>query len=153
PGAVAPPYLLEDGAGGLKMPEVDEDGDRWDPRLAAFGMSWHDAVAYCRWRSQRDGVDYRLASGQGWGKAGRGVDGRCFPWGSQFDPSLCNMSQSRRERPAPVPVDEFPRDRSVYGVRGLAGNVRDWTGSEETEGTGDTRRVSRVNRGGNWIGV
>ena len=100
-------YLLEDGAGGLKLPEVDAEGDRWEPRWPAFGISWHDAVAYCAWRSARDGREYRLPSEEEWEKAARGVDGRWFPWGWRFDPSLCNMRESRQERPAPVAVDEF----------------------------------------------
>ena len=28
----------------------------------------------------------------------------------RFDASLCNMLESRKERPVPVAVDEFPRD-------------------------------------------
>ena len=86
-------------------------------------------------------------------KAARGVDGRWFPWGWRFDASLCNMRESRKERPAPVAVEEYPRDVSVYGVRGLSGNVREWTASEEVQGTGDTRRVSCVSRGGFWVGT
>ena len=39
----------------------------------------------------------------------------------------------------------YPADVSVYGVRGVGGNVRDWTG---TAGTGD--RATRVVRGGAW---
>ena len=114
-------------------------------------MSWHDAVAllllaFC---SAMD-VRYRLPTEEEWEKAARGVDGRWYPWGWRFDPSLCNMRESRRERTAPVVVDEFPRDVSVYGVRGLAGNMEDWTSTEQFEGTGPARRVFRVRRGGGW---
>ena len=85
-----------------------------------------------------------------WEKAARGVDGRWFPWGWRFDPSLCNMRDSLEEPSTPVVIDAFPSDVSVYGVRGLGGNSRDWTSTEITEGTGDKRRVSRVVRGGGW---
>ena len=83
----------------------------------------------------------------------RGVDGRWFPWGWRFDPSLCNMRLSRRERNALVVIDDFPTDLSVYGVRGLGGNIRDWTSTENIEGSGPERRVSRVHRGGCWSSV
>jgi len=143
-------YLLEDGAGGLELPGVDADGDEWHAELPVFAISWHDAVAYCGWRSQRDGVEYRLPTEEEWEKASRGVDGRWFPWGWRFDPSLCNMQESRRERSGPVVIDEFATDVSVYGVRGLSGNLRDWTSSERVEGAGKNRRVCCVHRGGAW---
>jgi len=66
---------------------------------------------------------------------------------------------------APAPW-EFPRDVSVYGVRGFGGNVEEWTSTEATQGAGDGRqrtgdlppceiiewgRVVRVARGGTWL--
>jgi serine/threonine-protein kinase len=146
-------YLREDGAGRWNLPEVDAEGDRWDARWPVMGISWHDAVAYCGWRSERDGRRYRLPTGEEWEKAARGVDGRWYPWGWGVDPSLCNLRESRKERPSPVAVEEFPEDRSVYGVRGLGGNIRDWTSSEMVEGTGEAPRVVRDSRGGSWRGT
>ena len=84
-------HLVRDAAG-LTLPEVDADGDRWDARMPVCGISWHDAVAYCAWRSEREGTEYRLPAEAEWEKAARGVDGRWFPWGNRFDPSLCNMN-------------------------------------------------------------
>jgi serine/threonine-protein kinase len=124
-----------------------------NPAQPVVGVSWHDAMAYCAWRGARDGRRYRLPTETEWEKAARGVDGRWFPWGWRFDPSLCNMENSRRERPAPVLVEEFPADRSVYGVRGTAGNVEEWTSTELVEGRGARARVGRVVRGGGWNGV
>jgi serine/threonine-protein kinase len=138
-------------AGVLALPEVDAEGDRWSPRLPAVGVSWHDAVRYCAWRSSREGREYRLATETEWEKAARGVDGRWFPWGNRFDPSLCNVRDSRRGRDAPVSVDECPTDVSVYGVRGMGGNVRDWTASAVSSGEGGDSRAGRVLRGGAWI--
>ena len=143
-------YLLEDGSGGLRLPEEDAEGDRWDARMPALFINWHDAVTYCAWRSVRDGREVRLPTEEEWEKAARGVDGRWYPWGWRGDPSLCNMRESRKERTAPAAVEEFPRDVSVYGVRGLAGNAYDWTSTVEVQGTGESRRVYRVNRGGSW---
>ena len=82
-----------------------------------------------------------------WEKAARGVDGRYYPWGNRFDPSLCNTRDSRRDGMTPVAVDAFPIDVSVYGVRGLGGNVQDWTSTEAVTTIGETAVVAR---GGTW---
>jgi len=150
PGEPGSSYLLENGTGELQLPGVDAEGDEWHLRQPVVSVNWHDAIAYCEWRSRRDGLAYRLPTEEEWEKAARGVDGRWYPWGWRFDPSLCNMRDSRKERPSPVVVEEFPGDVSVYGVRGLAGNTEDWTSSEDIQGTGDSRRVDRVLRGGGW---
>jgi serine/threonine-protein kinase len=49
--------------------------------------------------------------------------------------------------PGPTPIDSFPSDESVYGVRGLAGNARDWTATELGSDL-DGGRGMRVVRGG-----
>lgn len=128
-------YLREDG-----------DGDRWEPEWPVMMVDWHGACAYARWLSAEEGVPWRLPTDAEWGKAARGVDGRFHPWGDGFDPSWCNMVDSRRARPYPVAVTEFPIDESPYGVRGLAGNVRDWCLDA------DPVTGRRYNRGGFWIG-
>jgi len=143
-------YLLEDGSGGLALPDVDGDGDRWEPRMPVIGVSYRDALAYCDWYTTPSGREVRLPTEEEWEKAARGVDGRWYPWGNAFDPSLCNMIRSRRERPWAVAVDAFPADVSVYGVRGLGGNVCDWTCTELIDGAGEGRWIRRVVRGGCW---
>jgi len=127
------------------VPEQDRDGDRWDPSWPVFGISWHDAVTYAAWRSERDGVTYDLPTEREWEKAARGADGRFFPWGDTFDPSLCAMRYSRPGRPQPQLVGAFEGDVSVYGVRDLAGGVRDWCGD-----TAYRSPERRPLRGGSW---
>ena len=61
------------------------------------------------------------------------------------------MRESRRERTAPVTVDSYPGDVSIYGVCGMAGNVRDWTATVVVEGEGELARVSQIVRGGGWF--
>jgi serine/threonine-protein kinase len=61
------------------------------------------------------------------------------------------MRLSRRERAAIQTIDTFPSDVSVYGVRGMAGNVRDWTKTAVASDEGDGGvGESRVIRGGAW---
>jgi len=132
------------GPDGFEIPEVDAEGDRHDPSWPAIAVSWHDANAYCEWRSRRDGRSYRLPTEAEWEKTARGVDGWAYPWGNRFDPALCNVAQSR-ERAGPVAVGSFAHDVSPYGVHDLAGNCEEWTSDE----AGDSRG-SRIARGGSW---
>jgi serine/threonine-protein kinase len=143
-------FLVPTPDGRFALPEVDSEGDVWHPRWPVTGISSYDAIAYCEWRSARDGRSYRLPSELEWEKAARGVDGRAYPWGDRFDPCLCNLRGSLRERCSPVPVDEFPTDVSPYGVRGMGGNVTDWTASEAVIGLGSTARGYGIIRGGSW---
>jgi serine/threonine protein kinase/formylglycine-generating enzyme required for sulfatase activity len=93
-------------------------------------VRWHDAAAYCLWLQARDKLPWRLPSELEREKAGRGVDGRPFPWGSHSDPTFHCTQDSHLEYPAPPASDGFPIDTSPYGVRGLAGGVADWCQDE-----------------------
>jgi formylglycine-generating enzyme required for sulfatase activity len=52
--------------------------------------SWDDAVAFCAWLAQEMGQPLRLPTEAEWEKAARGVDGRIYPWGNDWDPGRCN---------------------------------------------------------------
>ncbi len=105
---------------------VDAEGHAWLPAYPVVNVDWHGARAYARWESLRTGHPWRLPLDLEWEKAARGVDGRTYPWGDFFDPSFCCMLESHSHARLPSVVDAFPVDQSPYGVRGLAGNVRDW---------------------------
>ncbi len=124
------------------------DGERWSPDWPVFAVSWHDACAFAAWTSARTGVPHRLPFELEWEEAGRGVDGRFFPWGDRFDPALCKMEKSRAGRPRLEPIGAFPTDTSPYGVRDLAGSIREWCG-DPTYDADDGRRPVR---GGCWSG-
>lgn len=64
-----------------------------------------------------------MPSEKEWEKAARGVDGRRWPWGNGDVPGFSAIRGTCR---TPAPIEDFPNDVSVYGVRGLAGNVRCW---------------------------
>jgi serine/threonine-protein kinase len=139
-----------------------EKGHLWNLPIAL--IDWFDAVAYCAWSSQRGPIHARLPSDVEWEKAGRGVDGRVYPWGDRFDPTFCHMRDSRSFAPQPEPVGSFAFDESPYGVRDVAGGMRQWVGdiaggqsyevlsTEPEPATGAERGDSgfRCVRGGSW---
>jgi serine/threonine-protein kinase len=138
-------FRLEDD-GTFSIPEVNRDGDQITPDLPAFGVSWEDAIAYCEWRSARDGLSYRLPTEAEWEKAARGVDGRLFPWGDHPDAGFCACSEARPGRPTPFAVGAFSAtDRSPYGVLDMAGGVSEWC-----SGWADAENTRRPVRGGCW---
>ncbi|MCA9523619.1 MAG: SUMF1/EgtB/PvdO family nonheme iron enzyme [Myxococcales bacterium] len=110
-----------------------------------FGVSWSSAEAFCRWRSENDGVPCRLPTSTEWEKAARGADGRVYPWGDSFDPLFCDSRLSNSQGTMPLAFEEMKADRSVYGVRSLAGGVREWCIDWYDEAAG-----IRQQRGGAW---
>ena len=129
------------------VPETDGDGDPWYPRGAVCAISWVDAQAYVDWRSERDGVAWRLPTELEWEKAARGVDGRLHPWGDAIDPTLCKTRESRAGSATPEIVGAFATDVSVYGVRDTAGSMRDLCAELSFDGDPTQRPV----RGGSWF--
>jgi serine/threonine-protein kinase len=140
-----------------------EEGHLWNVPVTL--VNWFDAVAYCRWRSEVEGMEIRLPTELEWEKAARGADGRTHPWGDHFDPTFCLMRSSRSFMPQVEPVGTFPIDASPYGARDMAGGMREWMGdvhgehtwaqalAEPEPGTDIERAASplRMIRSGNWM--
>jgi serine/threonine-protein kinase len=132
--------------------------------VPAMLIDWFDASAYACWLGglERDGL--RLPTELEWEKAARGTDGRLFPWGNDFDATFCKMRDSRPFVHQPEPVGTFPRDESPYGVRDLAGGMREWVAdvfgqataeecAAQPEPAASTERGAssmRLIRGGGW---
>ena len=115
-----------------------------DPATPVGGLSWTDAMAYAAWRSQRDGRRYRLPSSDEWARAGRGADGRRYPWGTVFDWRRCVGGRwpGHAEQSWAAPAGSAPDDTSPFGVRDLCGNLEEWIGGDWGGGRG--------RRGGCW---
>ncbi|MEC7985655.1 MAG: SUMF1/EgtB/PvdO family nonheme iron enzyme, partial [Myxococcota bacterium] len=92
-------------------------------------IDWHSADRYTKWYTRQTGISWRLPTEMEWEKAARGTDGRFFPWGDFPDPSWGCMRDSHIGKRGVVSIEEFPIDESPFGVRGMAGNVMDWTSS------------------------
>lgn len=85
-----------------------------------INVTWFGADAYCRWAS------LRLPTEIEWEKAARGVYGRIFPWGNEWDPDRLCWWGSHNEKQTTVPVDAFESGSSPYGIFQMAGNVEEW---------------------------
>ncbi|MCA1827309.1 MAG: bifunctional serine/threonine-protein kinase/formylglycine-generating enzyme family protein [Myxococcales bacterium] len=96
-------------------------------------VDWNQAAAFCKW------IGARLPSAEEWEYVASGGENRAYPWGDA--PPDEQRAQWRTEGTSPVGTHR-PGD-SRWGVRDLAGNVWEWT---RTENYNRTREL----RGGGW---
>ena len=89
-------------------------------------VNWHAARVFADWQAEQTNRPWRLPHSLEWEKAARGVSGRFFPWGDAAEPTFANMVKASASSPNIRDNSTHPTDVSVYGVRGMAGNVRDW---------------------------
>jgi Sulfatase-modifying factor enzyme 1/Domain of unknown function (DUF4388) len=113
-------------------------GVRLNPNFPAVYLDWFDAYAFAKWQNRR------LPSEIEWEKAGRGTDGRRYPWGDNFMSGAANLYHGVWRATTWSEVGRYSSDISPYGVRDLAGNVSEWTASDDGSG-------SPVVRGGNFM--
>ncbi len=125
-GKTGDPLSFERGSDGQFRFKATDVMEVWAPRGPVVLVDWYGAATYARWRSARAGRAFRLLHELEREKAVRGVDGRHFPWGDFFDPTWACMAQSHAGATARTSVDDYPLDESPYGMRGGAGNSRDY---------------------------
>jgi len=106
-------------------------------------ISWNDAMAYCRWLSDKTGLEFTLPSAAQWEKGARSSDERRYPWGNErpdgtranyadinfwkkYDNSRLADKNINDGYTETSPVGSFPAGASPYGLMDMAGNVWEW---------------------------
>jgi eukaryotic-like serine/threonine-protein kinase len=140
--------LITNVGGEFTLPQHSPFKQPWNPQWPVFGINWHDARAFCDWRSSRDNLSIRLPTSVEWEMAGRGADERKFPWGNIWEPTFCNNALENPGAPTLNPVGSHPTDMSPFGVVDMAGGVAEWT--QELQKTDDIAGQVAVCRGGSW---
>ncbi|WP_428262017.1 formylglycine-generating enzyme family protein [Haliangium sp.] len=122
-------------------------------------VSWEQAAAYCQ---HAGGA---LPTEAQWEKAARGVDGRVFPWGNDWNPLGANWAEGEHTGSVDgyvttSPVGSFPAGASPYGALDMVGNVWEWVADRYAEDAyaqgaasdpqGPETGTGRVMRGGGY---
>lgn len=146
-----------------------------NPSNPIVGISWDDAIAYCRWLSGKTGFYVTLPTEAQWEKAARGTGAYMYPWGngnvSGMRANIADEAFSKEFSSLWVdksindgytytaPVGSFPGGASPCGALDMAGNVWEWcldwyaSGYDETSNVnpkGPEKGEYRVMRGGSW---
>jgi formylglycine-generating enzyme required for sulfatase activity len=122
------------------------------------GVSWNDAVAYCRWLCERYQQEFRLPTEAEWERAARGGrEGAAYPWGDE-PPWKRSLKGCNQETGGPLPVGvNGPNDFDLYD---LSEGVHEWCSdwydynyyrySPECNPRGAPSGKRRASRGGAW---
>jgi formylglycine-generating enzyme required for sulfatase activity len=129
-----------------------------DPDQPVVGVNWDDAMAYCRWLSDRTGGEFCLPTEAEWERAARGGrEGALYPWGDEppWEKPYCGFD-SKTGGPAHVGVNE-PND---FGLYDMSEGVHEWCSdyydyhyyrySPERNPQGPNSGERRASRGGSW---
>ena len=103
-----------------------QSADIGDEDCPYVNVSWYDAIAFCRWLSDKleDKVAITLPTEMQWQGAAQGDDNRAYPWGNEFDKNRCNTLESDIGKP--TFVTRYQNGSSPYGVQDMSGNVWEW---------------------------
>lgn len=121
-------------------------------------VSWDDAVAFCRWLSEKEGRTYRLPTEAEWEYACRAGTTTKFSTGDALSRAQANIGVAAdgQKKETTMPVGSFAAN--AWGLFDMHGNVAEWcsdwhgpyAAGEQTDPVGRSDGMSRVVRGGSY---
>lgn len=152
---------------------TDKRFGRHRPLAPVVGVSWYEAMAYCRWwtltysktwarqQGATGDVCLRLPTEAEWEYAARGMDEREYPWGNfpEPDENRCNIDIKYKTT---TTVGSFPKGATPAPdeIMDMAGNVFEWcydwyqddyykyVKARDPKGPADGK--AKLLRGGSW---
>jgi formylglycine-generating enzyme required for sulfatase activity len=100
--------------------EYMDDPDLGKEDHPVVGVTWEDALGFCKW------IGRRLPTEAEWEFAAKGGDFRKWPWTGGFDPALANSNDRNDSYDKTAPVAEFEAGQSPFGALNMAGNAAEW---------------------------
>lgn len=124
--------------------------------LPVAGVSWLDAQAYCRWRTEA-GEPMRLPTEAEWEYAARGgLAGALYPCGNAIPAWIPDGGRGPLAGPWAVTLGE----PNGFGVLGIGANIHEWCADWHSQNyylespirnpAGPASGVRRASRGGAW---
>jgi len=122
---------------------------------AVVFVSWNEAVAFCKWLSDKEGRTYRLPTEAEWEYACRAGTKTRFNTGNDL-PEAYRKNQKTEwdQRPVPLSVGKTPPN--AFGLCDMHGNVEEWCADwcgpyapgQQTDPIGPAAGDMKVTRGG-----
>jgi len=96
----------------------------YDQKHPAMGMTWHNAMTFCRWLSKKTGKEYRLPTESEWEYACRAGTKSIFGFGDDQDQlgdfAWCEANSDGETHQV------AKRKPNAWGLYDMLGNVREW---------------------------
>ena len=151
-----------------RLTRADKEYSRFGrPELPVTGVTWFEAVAYCRWLTRKAGEGrwiFALPTDAEWEKAARGPDSFDYGLSMTISDNEVSLYNWKKNLEVPVTVVEargtgYTANR--YGLFHMSGNVAEWTQSvflhyhralpyADDDRNHDNTPGRRSVRGGSW---
>lgn len=107
----------------LKKPDTLHEPHWKESNRPVESVGWYEAIAFCRWLSNKMNLDIRLPTEGQWEKAASYPDDREYPWGNNFESDKANVNKGLGETST---VGIYPNGQSYLGLMDMVGNVWEW---------------------------